>query len=906
MHGDHERHFLIEQEFQTEKGTTERETAYTTMSGKGWWNNAISGLESRLDNILAEEDKTGAVAKAAETVVKQEDAEKAPVDKKLNVEAASRNSSRSRPNSRLQDRLAKAVNKGAESAASRASSDLGSRPESPALKAATGGADTERLSMDSKRSEAVSKTEPTTNEETGSTKTEPAKVETTAKVESSPRPSTEQPAARVVADQPTSNRMSMTMSVPSIITPKDPSPRQSVDSNPPAVSEPTESGHTVEEVPRDAEELQSELSLLRTTYEESLKENREEVNSHLERIDALQTKLAYLAQQLATSAKAESTASDAEPVDKKLAEKDAQIAALMEEGQRLSKTELKHLTTIKQIRAKVQETNKEISTLKQQLAKAEKGIAEQSERAKRAEATEKSMQEKLKIVGKIEKDIAVIKAEREEAQLTIAELRRQLSDALSRAENAEKKAQSGALESEKKATASLKEDIENLRIEKKLAEDRAKRELQNAQAEAKSEREKAKITELELRGDISNLESKLELLRSRTEEATSSATGDSQAKLLRQIETLQTQYSLASENWQGIESTLTSRVTALEKDRDETAKRESDVRKKAREVNSKARKLEDELESINERARAFEQDLTEQRAAAQKLQTRLTQAESAAQDARDELEREKKIWDAEFQQRLDEEMMKWKQESQANVLGGGHLRLQPESVASQRRHSPDPLGLSTKRMQRSISGGMESPLTPMDRMFDDYSRRPSSSARHKSTSKVRTPDIGTPQRQDSVPSLSNLNGTPTLDTPSIHTFDPDDAFDNVSSPHRTINDMISVSTAAAGPSVQLVERMSAAVRRLESEKATSKEEMSRLVAQRDEAREEVVTLMREVEEKRGHDQKIEDLEKKMTDVEVRYQTTLEMLGEKTERVEELESDVLDLKKMYRELVQTMK
>lgn len=875
------------------------------MSGKGWWNNAISGLESRLDGILAEEDKAAAVAKAGETGAKQDDAEKPPVDKKLNVEAASRNSSRSRPNSRLQDRLAKAVNKGAESAASRASSDLGSRPESPALKAATGGADTERLSMDSKRSEALLKTETIAKEETTPANSEPAKVEATAKVETSPRPSTEQP-ARIVADQPISSRMSMTMPVPTIVTPKDPSPRQSVDTNPPAISDPTESGHTPEEVPRDAEELQSELTLLRTTYEESLKENREEVNSHLERIDALQSKLAYLAQQLAASAKAESTSAEAEPAEKKLAEKDAQIAALMEEGQRLSKTELKHLTTIKQIRAKVQETNREMTTLKQQLAKAEKGIAEQSERAKRAETTEKSMQEKLKIVGRIEKDIAVIRAEREEAQLTIAELRRQLSDALSRAENAEKKAQTGALESEKKATASLKEDIENLRIEKKLAEDRAKRELQNAQAEAKSEREKAKLTELELRGDISNLESKLELLRSRTEEATSSATGDSQAKLLRQIETLQTQYSLASENWQGIESTLTSRVTALEKDRDETAKRESDVRKKAREVNSKARKLEDELESINERARAFEHDLTEQRAAAQKLQARLTQAEGAAQDAREELEREKKIWDAEFQQRLDDEIMKWKQETPANVLGGGHLRLQAESIsASQRRHSPDPLGLSTKRMQRSISGGMESPLTPMDRMFEDYSRRPSS-ARHKSTSKVRTPDIGTPQRQDSIPSLMNLNGTPTLDTPSIHTFDPDDAFDNVSSPHRTINDMISVSTAAAGPSVQLVERMSAAVRRLESEKATSKEEMSRLVAQRDEAREEVVTLMREVEEKRGQNEKIEDLEKKMTDVEVRYQTTLEMLGEKTERVEELESDVQDLKNMYRELVQTMK
>jgi hypothetical protein len=108
----------------------------------------------------------------------------------------------------------------------------------------------------------------------------------------------------------------------------------------------------------------------------------------------------------------------------------------------------------------------------------------------------------LKIVGRIEKDIETIRAEREEAGLTITELRRQLNDALYRAEDAEKRAQSGALEAEKRATASLKEDIENVRIEKKLAEDRAKRELQAARDEAKSQQEKAKVAELELRGEI--------------------------------------------------------------------------------------------------------------------------------------------------------------------------------------------------------------------------------------------------------------------------------------------------------------------------------------------------------------------------------------------------------------------
>jgi SMC interacting uncharacterized protein involved in chromosome segregation len=354
-------------------------------------------------------------------------------------------------------------------------------------------------------------------------------------------------------------------------------------------------------------------------------------------------------------------------------------------------------------------------------------------------------------------------------------------------------------------------------------------------------------------------------------------------------------------------------MAALEKDRDETAKRESDVRRKAREVNSKARRLEDELESINERARTFEHDLTEQRAAAQKLQARLTQAETAAQDARAELEREKKVWEVELQQRLEDEKNKWKIEIQTPSLLGDshHLRTDSPSIA-QRRHSPDPLGIYNRRANpRSISSGMDmAMMSPMDRMFDEASRRPSSSRQNKSsTTKVRTPELGTPQRQNSIPSsMSNLNGgLVPLDTPSIHTIDYDhDPFENASSPHRTINDMISVSTAGAGPSVQLVERMSAAVRRLESEKATHKEELARLTAQRDEAREEVVKLMREVDETKKQGDKVGDLEKRLTEMKNREMTALEMLGEKTERVEELEGDVNDLKKMYRELVDTLK
>ena len=81
--------------------------------------------------------------------------------------------------------------------------------------------------------------------------------------------------------------------------------------------------------------------------------------------------------------------------------------------------------------------------------------------------------------------------------------------------------------------------------------------------------------------------------------------------------------------------------------------------------------------------------------------------------------------------------------------------------------------------------------------------------------------------------------------------------------------------------------------------------MGRLSRRRDEEREEVVALMREVEEKRGTEKRLESLETELQEVRERYETTLEMLGEKTERVDELESDIGEVKRMYKELASTM-
>lgn len=315
---------------------------------------------------------------------------------------------------------------------------------------------------------------------------------------------------------------------------------------------------------------------------------QEEIHGYIERIDALQAKLQYLSRESAESARKAALASPGS-VEKKLAEKDQQIALLMEEGQKLSKTELKHMTIIKKLRSKSSEAEKETTEAKRRLEKADKEKVLLLERLKRAEATEKLSAERSRILAQAQKDIEAVTTERDAKDSVIAELKAKLEESTLQVNAHEVKATQEMLVMERRRVAELENDVSSLRIEKELATARAKAQLEELRTKMERDAERARVAEVEMRAEQQMLESRLEVMRTRAEEVSSGSTGDAQAKFLRQIETLQTQYAVASDNWKGIETTLTARVTSLEKERDEALRRENDVKRKAREVVSQNR-----------------------------------------------------------------------------------------------------------------------------------------------------------------------------------------------------------------------------------------------------------------------------------------------------------------------------
>lgn len=332
-------------------------------------------------------------------------------------------------------------------------------------------------------------------------------------------------------------------------------------------------------------ELQEDrIKQLEKALEELALQQQEETHTYVEQIDALQAKLQYLAREATDAARKAAKEAPPGSLDKKLAEKDQQIAGLMEEGKNLASTEQKLRTIIKSLRVKIGENEKEINLVKTSRGKIEQELENTRRRARRVDELEKYQEELHKRIGQSQKEIESYKSEVSNKDRIIADLKAQLQKSAEEAEALTAKVNEEALAKERQRARALEEELSDLKVEKELVADRGRARENELKEKAERAAERARAVEVELRSEIQIMESKLESMRVMAEEVSSGAMGDSQAKLLRQVETLQTQYAIATENWQGIESTLLGRVANLEKERDEAQQRESDMRKKAREA----------------------------------------------------------------------------------------------------------------------------------------------------------------------------------------------------------------------------------------------------------------------------------------------------------------------------------
>ncbi|KXT12468.1 hypothetical protein AC579_7338 [Pseudocercospora musae] len=863
--------------------------------GGGWgsvFSGAIANLESRLDTVFADDSEVSATApdKAAQEQ-KQTQAAKTDLVRKnskrlaapgSNASAAgSRDASRTRVSDRLAERLAKAT---AAKTTSRASTPVNVENAKPS-------GEWERDDEASKPVPGVEVEEPTVEEDTVKNATNDANVgepqQETAKWE-----------------EPLSLTASTVPINPARISFESSLGRPSADSARDEASARTslEAANGSASPPKNALELQADMEQMQEDYRKAEAQRQEEMHVYLERIDALQAKLTYLAKETVAAAK-EANAATGSSLEKQLAEKDEKIALLMEEGEKLSKTEMQRLQTIKKLRAKAAEDEKMTGELRKRLNRVEASEVDLKAKLRKAQVAERQASEKIKQIATIEKQVDELKVDRENAAELVRSLTAQLKEARESTARAAKEAAGKATEAEKAQIANLQNELEDAQIEKKLAEDRATAESKKYKEESDRQREKFAVQELELKNEIHGLESRLEAMRARLEESsttTGAGDGESAIKLMRQVETLQQQYALAKSNWETIEGSLNARVAALEKERDEASKRETETRKKARDAGARSRRAEEDLENANDQVKSLERELQAQQEQLKALTSRVEQAEIVNADSRADFERQRKLWESELASRVEEEKIKWRRE-----LAGSNLeRLQSPTTSVSRKASAAefPGARSKPLLSRFTSHDLAGSHTD--------SSRPSSAGRRSNV--MPTPSSITARALTSTPTetspgLSRRESTLSFDpgnippTPSVEIDLRRLSEDGDNSPQRTIADLVSTSTAGpgAGPSVQLVDRLSGLVRKLESEKASFKDELRRLTQQRDEARSEVVDLMRESETKG----RVETL-KEMTEMKQRYEASLEILGEREEEIDDLKDQIAELKTIYKELVES--
>jgi predicted RNase H-like nuclease (RuvC/YqgF family) len=129
------------------------------------------------------------------------------------------------------------------------------------------------------------------------------------------------------------------------------------------------------------------------------------------------------------------------------------------------------------------------------------------------------------------------------------------------------------------------------------------------------------------------------------------------------------------------------------------------------------------------------------------------------------------------------------------------------------------------------------------------------------------------------------------------------------SSNNSVSSRSSFETSSASHAVSsiLVERLQANIRQLENQLSFYQTQLQSSSQSRDELSEEVLSMSIEIEDLRKQTKKAADKDKQLKELNDRYQTLLELLGERTEQVEELKADLNDVKEMYRnqtvELVQ---
>lgn len=577
--------------------------------------------------------------------------------------------------------------------------------------------------------------------------------------------------------------------------------------------------------------------------------------------------------------KAANTANNSE-MGKKLAEKDNTIKQLMEEGQTLSKRELK--------------LNDRIKTLAQTNFKLEASLKAYSEKNEETLLKLSEIEDIMKVhkIKSVEQLFELLST----SNLKLQDLQLALDKEKDLNWEAKYKELQKMYEAELNDKKSYIKQLNGSALELQMLKQQVQLDVQSKdELIALLNREVVELRD-ENSAEVTRLESKIEGLRMENEsflkmaqngvdDADDNSAGHKQidylefAKLSDTHRNLQAQYVSSQENWKLIESNLLSKVDGLASSLDS-------VKKSKLKSGNEVKKLTSQLFAQTEQVLKLKQEVAALRDEKKELEFQLQVKANEHYELEEKLEELKTVFNSDRQNydikinTLTETIRKY--EEQGQVYNSSVSSDNISSLHSRRfRDSGLHINLEARSMRNFSTHSMNSLGTPFQQWDDPNASAPF------------TPYALT-QHQFSSSSL----------TEEIHPFDaPDSGTPDVSYSFKNETPMLP--SSGATKNIQLINKMSSSIRRLELELLSLKEENDQITAEKDCAQQEVLGKYDLEQQVATLQETILRLENDVAEGKKKEGTLLEVIGEKSERVAELQADVVDLKDLCRQQVQQM-
>ncbi|KAM5280629.1 TATA element modulatory factor isoform 2-T2 [Ctenodactylus gundi] len=591
-------------------------------------------------------------------------------------------------------------------------------------------------------------------------------------------------------------------------------------------------------------EESSSISSLKDEFTQRIAEAEKKVQLACKERDAAKKEIKTIKEELATRLNSSQTAD-------LLKEKEEQIRGLMEEGEKLSKQQLHNSNIIKKLRTKEKDNENIIAKLNKKSKELEEELQHLKQVLDGKEDVEKQHRENIKklnsVVERQEKDLSQLQGDMDELeeknrsiQAALDSAYKELTDLHKANAAKDSEAQEAALNREMKAKEELSAALEKAQDEARQQRETLAIQVADLRVALQRAEQAAARKEDYLRHEICELQQRLQEAENRNQELSQSVSSTTRP-LLRQIENLQATLGSQTASWDKLEKSLSDRL-------------------------GESQTL---LAAAVERERAATEELL-----ANKVQ--VTSVESQNSLLRQENSR--------LQAQLESQKAKLRRLEDEN----SRYQVELENLKDEYVRSLE----DSKKEKALLSSQLE-----MEKLKVEQERKKAIVTQEAAKEKERRPFS-----VSSTPTLSRSSSISAVDMAGLQASflaqdEPQDQSFGPMSVSASGNNLYDAVRMGVGSSV--VENLQSQLKLREGEITHLQLEIGNLEKTRSIMAEELVKLTNQNDDLEEKVKEIPRLRIQLRDLDQRYNTILQMYGEKAEEAEELRLDLEDVKNMYK-------